>query len=102
MDQETKKEFEDLTQIIAESFNQIEEKMATKEDLKILENKMDEGFSSLRSELREIKDQVAGLEERLSRLFKTETEDVSAFYKDVEEIKARLLKLEQQMQIGSA
>lgn len=69
----------------------------TKEDLKILENKMEAGFSSIHSELSEVKRELSMVEERLERLFKIETEDVSAALKDLEDLKKRVDILERQL-----
>ena len=109
MDQETKKEFEELTLIIRDSFGELESQMATKADLqetndnlKMLNAKVDAGFASLHAELAEIKIKIRDLDDRMEKLFKTETEDVSAFYRDFTELKRRVEKIEKFVQFQAA
>ncbi|MBI5230249.1 MAG: hypothetical protein HY981_03065 [Candidatus Magasanikbacteria bacterium] len=133
MDQETKKEFEELTLIVRDSFGALEERMdgefkavraemddgfkavrAEMDDgFKAVRAEMDDGFkavraemntefASIRVELSEIKVTIQGLEERVERLFKTETEDVSAFYRDFTELKRRVEKIEKFVQLQVA
>ncbi len=124
MDQEIKQEFEkmnhefeELARMVAEGFQSIEERMATKEDLKAfatkedlkafatkedlkqLENRMEEGFSSLRSELSTVRKDLARIEAKVDRLARTESEDVSAAYGDIEDLKKRVEKLERLYQV---
>ncbi|MEK7189427.1 MAG: hypothetical protein AAB666_00400 [Patescibacteria group bacterium] len=120
MDQEIKNEFEELARMVAEGFQSIEERMATKDDLKnfatkddlknfatkddlkILEKMMEDGFSSLRSELSTIRKDLVRLEEKIDQLAKTETEDVSAAYTDIADLRKRVEKLERQLQVQPA
>ena len=125
MDQEIKQEFqtlkqniEDLAIAVSSGFQNIEERMATKEDLKAfatkedletfkiatkedfkrLENKMDSEFSSVRGEIRseisEVRKDIKYLREEVKNNFNTETEDVSVVYKDIEDLKKRMVLAE--------
>ncbi|MEK9183290.1 MAG: hypothetical protein AAB849_02165 [Patescibacteria group bacterium] len=125
MDQEIKQEFqtlkqniEDLAIAVSSGFQNIEERMATKEDLKAfatkddletfkiatkddfkqLENKMDAEFSSVRSEIRseisEVRKDIKDLREEVKNNFNTETEDIGAVYKDVDDLKRRMILVE--------
>lgn len=111
MDQEIKNEFEELARMVAEGFQSIEERMttkedlknfATKDDLKILEKMMEDGFSSLRSELLTIRKDLVRLEEKIDQLAKIETKDVSAAYTDIADLRKRVEKLERQLQVQPA
>ncbi|MFA7314560.1 MAG: hypothetical protein WC025_01350 [Candidatus Magasanikbacteria bacterium] len=75
---------------------------ATKDDLTSeitrLENKMDEGFSSLHSEIKSIQEKLDNLEQRLCRLEKTTFEDQKAFVKDFILLKKRVSTLEKMLE----
>ncbi len=127
MDQEIRKEFDELTLIIRDSFGELESRMATKEDLQEVKSdvrnlkedlqevksdlqhtggelkemrvEMETGFASVHAELADIKTQIRDLDNRMEKLFKVETEDVSAFYRDFTELKRRVEKIEKFVQL---
>lgn len=65
------------------------------ERLLMLENKMDEGFSSIRSEIAEVK---RDLLERINKLDNTTKQDTDVIVRDYLALKTRVEKLEQQVQ----
>lgn len=74
---------------------------ATKEDLQnvetSLEKKMEDGFSSIRSELKWIKEKLIELEERIARLEKRTNEDTRAVAIDVITLRKELDMLKKAM-----
>lgn len=115
MGQKMSQEIEDLALVVKDGFEYLESrmatkddlkaleaKMATKDDLKILENKMDSEFASVRSELKYIREKMSELEERLEKFMQTESEDVGACYEDLEDLKARVARIEKELQLQTA
>ena len=64
-------------------------------ELKVLENKMDGGFASVRSELDGVKNDLL---ERINKLDNTTKQDTDVIVRDYLDIKIRVKKLEQQVQ----
>ena len=109
MDQEIKKEFDDLAVIIKDSFGEMENKvaarfddlesrMATKDDLKNLETRMDEKFGSLGSEIFQIQQELKDIKKSIEALAKRTLEDANVLAKDVLELRRRVDFLEKQIQ----
>ena len=118
------KDIQDLTVIVKESFDAMDVRMDTLENkvdvldnkvgtldnrMNTLENKvdnlaskMDAGFASIRAELRSINERLDALEISVKKLSRAETEDIGVAYKDLEEIKTRVARIEQQMKMQSA
>lgn len=112
MDQDIKKEFENISQkfteeigllaiAVKEGFDHIETTMATKDELRqvaatmeaktaTLENKMDAGFSSVHSEIHSINEKLSRMDTKIDRLYRTETGDIEAVMLDVENIKRQM------------
>ena len=67
-----------------------------------LASKMDAGFASIRAELRSINERLDALEISVKKLSRAETEDIGVADKDLEEIKTRVARIEQQMKMQSA
>ena len=104
MDQEIKQEFETLSQVVKDSFQEIENKMATKEDLKDLKNwtekrfdSAEKRFDSIESHLFEIQRELEDIRKRLEALEKRTLEDVDAVAKDLIKLKERVDVLEVQI-----
>jgi len=80
--------------------------LATRDDLKNtelnLERKMEEGFSSIRAELKLIKERLSAIESSVAQLTKTETEDVGAIIQDIETIKKRVARVENHLNLQTA
>jgi len=97
MDQEIKKEFEELAKIVKGGFDEVdskfvtlEEKMATKEDLEEMEDRLNSKIAAIQNELSEIRFELEALKKRV-------TEDTDAVIKDVIKLKERLDALEEQV-----
>lgn len=83
MDKQTKKEFENLVEIIKENFDAMEGKFDR------LEEKMENGFLFVNKELADIK-------ERISKLEKRTIEDSDAQVEEIMKLKKRIDWLEKQ------
>lgn len=77
---------------IHEVMDYLIENMATKDDIKDLEIKMDAGFRMVREELEDIK-------ARLTKLEKRTLEDADAAAKDILELRKRIDALEKQVRL---
>jgi len=65
-----------------------------KSEIKVLENKMVDGFSSIRTEIAEVKREIIA---RIEKLEKRDKEDTDALSKNYLELETRVKKLEQQL-----
>jgi predicted nucleic acid-binding Zn-ribbon protein len=131
MDAETKNEFEkiktsfdDLTIIVKESFDSLENRMGGLEEgfsgirteldsvhseLGLIRSDLDgvhyelkmihSELGAIRSELCSINERLDGIEDKVARLTKMETDDISAVYKDLEMIKKRVADIEARLHL---
>ena len=63
----TDKKIDDLARMVANGFSGIEERMATKEDLYTLENKVDKGFEKIDENFREVNMKLHDRDENVRR-----------------------------------
>ena len=91
-------EKDDLKQIEL-IFNQaLESRLVT-----ILDSKFDEKLEPIKQELADIRFELQAIKQRLERIEKAESEDISAAYHDIETLKKQLAELEikvQKLQAG--
>ena len=90
MDQEIKKEFEDLAKIIKTSFEDLEGKIVTKADF-------ESGMAQLENRLTGIQSELEAIRLKLEVLEKRAKEDTGVLVKDVLELRDRLGTLEKQV-----
>jgi predicted nucleic acid-binding Zn-ribbon protein len=105
MDKDVQTQFEAINAHFDELMVFLRDNMATKEDLanleiKVdskfiqLENKIDESFSSLHSEIKSIKEKLEDLDRRFAKLEKTSFEDNDVLVQDFVLLKKRVNVLE--------
>lgn len=112
MDQETNQEFDNLIHIIQDSFESLEGKMATKQDikematkqdikdmatkqdLKEMEEKMNKRFDSIEVRLATIQNDLDDVRRQLNELQKNTFADTDAFAQDILELRKRLDRAE--------
>lgn len=101
MDPETNQEFDNLIHIIQDSFESLEGKMATKQDImstkqdiKELEEKMNKRFDSIDARLSMIENDLKDVDQRLNELQKNTLADTNAFAQDILELRKRLDRAE--------
>lgn len=97
----TKDELRQLATTTKDELRQVAATMATKDDLRQLSTstkdeinqmrlEMEDGFSTQRAETKFIKEKLESVDEKVDRLFRTETEDVEALMIDMEKVKRQL------------
>jgi len=94
MDQEIKKEFEDLTKIVKSGFDAMDKKFG---EVEVRLDRMDQRFDSFETRLAEIQSELETVRLKLEALERRVREDADALVKDVLELRERLNILERQV-----
>ena len=75
----------------------LQENMATKDDIKNLDQKIDHVYSSLSSQIHSVEIELEDIKKRLDRLEKRTIEDADAAAKDILELRKRVEILERRV-----